>query len=76
MTHEQSCGPNTLVAISSQRRYGNEDDVVRWCAKCGAVVIDIESDNRLVQAGGRMRMAFPANRKQTVDSDGIVVLTY
>ena len=33
--------------------------VVRWCSQCGAVVIDVEVDNRLM--GAVVEMKFPAS---------------
>lgn len=35
-----------------------ERTVVRWCADCGAVVVDIDSDGR-TQPGAQMSMRFP-----------------
>ena len=35
----------------------NEEHVVRWCADCGGVVVDRESDNRLF--GKVVKMRFP-----------------
>ena len=41
-------------------RYDNgfEDEVVRWCSNCGAIVVDAEVDNR-VYAGHIMKMRLP-----------------
>lgn len=35
--------------------------VVRWCADCGAVVVDVDVDGR-TQAGREMKMKFPKYR--------------
>ena len=37
-------------------------DVVRWCNRCGAVVIDIDYDNR-TSPGAVMKMRFPENNR-------------
>lgn len=34
-------------------------DVVRWCRECGAVVVDVDFDNR-TQPGRAVPMQFPA----------------
>ena len=34
------------------------DNVVRWCSDCGAIVIDVEIDNR-IYPGKWMKMKFP-----------------
>lgn len=34
------------------------EDVVRWCSRCGAIVIDVDYDGR-VNPGGVMQMRFP-----------------
>jgi hypothetical protein len=36
----------------------NETEVVRWCNKCGAIVVDLESDGR-IWAGHFKKMIFP-----------------
>ncbi len=52
-----------LVMISS---YGSSDEaeVVRWCQKCGAVVVDLEFDNRTAP-GAVMKMIIPSLTKTT-----------
>ena len=37
---------------------GFEDEVVRWCPSCGAIVIDVDYDGR-VYAGRIMKMRLP-----------------
>lgn len=39
-----------------------EEEVVRWCAVCGAVVIDLESDGR-VYPGRVAKMRFPLTKR-------------
>jgi len=43
---------------------GEFDAVVRWCPKCGAVVIDKTYDNRL--AGSYVKMKFPKITRKTL----------
>lgn len=50
-------GSHTLVEIL-RAPDGDADKVARWCAFCGAVVVDLEFDNR-VRVGGVSRMRFP-----------------
>lgn len=42
-----------------------EETVVRWCTRCGAIVIDVDTDGR-TQPGGYMAMRLPETeaRKQ------------
>ncbi len=56
-THEERCGANSLLALY---RHGGaaSDAVVRWCQRCGAVVIDEDYDGRL-NPGAYMQMTFP-----------------
>lgn len=37
---------------------GFEDEVVRWCSNCGAIVVDLDYDGR-VYAGRIMKMRLP-----------------
>ena len=37
---------------------GYEDEVVRWCPSCGAIVVDVDYDGR-VYAGRIMKMRLP-----------------
>lgn len=43
----------------SRHRWDESYEVVKWCEICGAVVIDVEYDNR-VQPGEVMKMRFPS----------------
>jgi len=48
-----------------KRFYGvDTESVVRWCPKCGAIVIDLETDNRLM--GSVVKMKFPEITKATL----------
>jgi len=42
MTHSKKCGENSLISIYAATSYEAPDamDVVRWCDRCGAVVVD------------------------------------
>ena len=42
---------------------GFEDEVVRWCPSCGAIVVDVDVDNR-VYAGCVMKMRLPKLAKE------------
>ena len=44
----------------------NEEHTVRWCADCGAVVVDTDSDNR-VFAGRIMKMQFPEYLREFIE---------
>jgi hypothetical protein len=53
----KSCfdGHHDLMVVAS---YGNDydgDRVVRWCQDCGSIVVDIESDGRLIANHVKMR---------------------
>jgi hypothetical protein len=50
-------GNHSLIVILSSNHW-DCDEVVRWCKKCGAVVVDVEVDGR-VQPGRVMPMKFP-----------------
>jgi valyl-tRNA synthetase len=39
--------------------------VVRWCSECGAIVVDIDIDNRTSPGAGR-KMEFPTIAKERV----------
>jgi len=59
--------PEDLFGISSKLIQDGCDtrEVVRWCYKCGAVVVDIDYDNRndnRTSPGAVMKMRFPENR--------------
>ncbi len=60
MTHIEICGPDTLEVIYL-RVVGSameEEHVVRWCRKCGAVVVDVDVDGR-THPGRVSPMRFP-----------------
>ncbi len=53
------CGSNhDLVEIHRSGYENHEQEVVRWCKDCGAVVVDGEYDNR-VYPGKIMPMIVP-----------------
>lgn len=58
-------GKHNLIEIFRARGdiFGDVDAVVRWCAYCGAVVIDEEFDNRL-NPGSILKMQFPKIMKK------------
>lgn len=57
MTHEERCGINSLEVIYTE--YGAvSEHVVRWCPKCGAVVVDEDFDGR-TNPGAVLKMRFP-----------------
>lgn len=58
--HTEKCGEDSLVAIFSTPNGYDTDAVVRWCYKCGAVVVDVDYDGR-IKIGGIMHMRFPEN---------------
>ena len=55
-------GNHNLIKIISQRHSYGEDEVVRWCQKCGAIVVDVDCDNR-VYPGRIMKMRLPEKEK-------------
>lgn len=58
MTHADTCGTNSLLDVfESSQGYGSTA-VVRWCSKCGAIVIDVDYDGR-TNPGAIMPMRFP-----------------
>jgi valyl-tRNA synthetase len=66
MTHEEVCGKDTLLIIYEDEGCYSCTAVVRWCYKCGAVVIDTDVDGR-TKPGDIAAMRFPKNydnRKQ------------
>lgn len=44
------------------RGTSDEEDVVRWCRKCGAIVVDVDVDNR-TSPGAIMPMRVPQMTK-------------
>ena len=51
-------GMHSLIEIYTRYRGQDETEVVRWCAECGSVVIDIDCDNR-TYPGSIMQMKKP-----------------
>lgn len=60
MTHSKKCGEDSLIQIYAVPDGCDAWEVVRWCYKCGAVVVDIDHDNR-TSPGAVMKMKFPEN---------------
>ena len=58
-------GNHRLTEISRTSLGYDEERVVRWCPTCGAIVIDLEVDNRLFP-GHYMKMKIPKITKETV----------
>jgi hypothetical protein len=57
-----ACSKHTLEVIMSRGEGYGCDAVVRWCSQCGAIVIDVDCDNRT--APGRiMKMRLPKGEK-------------
>ncbi len=54
-------GIHTLIVIFASSSW-DCNEVVRWCEKCGAVVVDIDVDGRS-RPGGVMRMKFPKTKR-------------
>jgi hypothetical protein len=52
-----------LSIITINRLPMGEDEVVRWCTHCGAVVVDIDSDGR-TQPGFIKPVQFPELAKK------------
>jgi hypothetical protein len=48
-------GNHTLIEIMRKYVGYDTDHVVRWCTFCGAVVVDVETDNRLMNHFEEMR---------------------
>lgn len=55
--HGTDCGQNDLVAVYIDGT-DSEANTVRWCPRCGAVVIDLDYDGR-TNAGQVMKMRVP-----------------
>lgn len=49
---------NLITILSVDNSAPDEETVVRWCRDCGAIVVDIDYDNRRF-AGRVMNMKFP-----------------
>lgn len=53
---------NLLEIFRSLHSWDGTEKVVRWCDNCGAVVVDIDVDNRISPGAGQ-KMMFPKNIK-------------
>ena len=51
-------GKHNLKVIYRDGYEDHDQNVVRWCEDCGAVVVDVDYDNR-TNAGQIMKMKFP-----------------
>lgn len=51
-------GNHDLIVIYKHSTCYNEEPTVRWCQDCGAIVVDVDYDNR-TNAGQIMKMKFP-----------------
>lgn len=59
------CEKHNLIPIYwTYERGGGEQDVIRWCEICGAIVIDTDVDNRCYP-GAVMKMKFPKSAYET-----------
>jgi len=58
-------GNHTLIEISRTSGGYNEEQIVRWCKFCGAIVVDSEIDNRTFP-GNVMEMQFTELMNQLV----------
>ena len=54
-------GLHNLIEIYRNGYCDHENDVVRWCETCGAIVVDIDYDNR-THPGKIMKLKLPKNR--------------
>lgn len=55
-------GKHPLKVIYSHYNAYDEEIVVRWCKKCGAVVVDVDCDNR-TSPGEIRKMEFVQKEK-------------
>jgi hypothetical protein len=62
-------GKHDLVAIYGEYEH-YEEYVVRWCKDCGAIVVDIDYDNR-TEPGGLSPMRFSNLFKEHINQNGI-----
>lgn len=56
-------GNHPLIEISSILLGYGEEKIVRWCPKCGAIVVDLEVDGRLYP-GYYKKMVIPEITKE------------
>jgi len=52
-------GKHYLKIVYSKHNWDESDDVVRWCINCGAIVVDVDMDNRTISPGEIMKMILP-----------------
>ncbi len=62
-------GEHTLESIESLSHWDGSEQVVRWCSVCGAVVVDMQIDNRITP-GHYMPMKFPKIFTDKFNKDG------
>lgn len=58
-------GQHSLIRITSNDINSFETEIVRWCTECGAIVVDMEVDNRTFP-GKYMKMKIPTITKNNV----------
>ena len=58
-----------IKIITKHYTKDNTDKVVRWCPECGSIVVDEESDNRLVKAGGFKKLTPSTLCKKYLNGD-------
>jgi hypothetical protein len=51
-------GIHDLIRIYGNHNWDDTEDVVRWCRNCGAIVIDVDLDGRVMH-GRILKMKFP-----------------
>jgi DNA-binding NarL/FixJ family response regulator len=73
LTHEEVCGPKPLIEIYRHHGAGS-DKVVRWCPKCGAVVIDEDYDGR-IRPGFYLPMKFTTHMQEKLRGQVLDVLS-
>jgi hypothetical protein len=56
-------GQHPLVEVFRASTGFDIDHVVRWCSNCGAIVVDVDHDNR-THPGAVMQMRLPALARQ------------
>jgi hypothetical protein len=59
MSHQELCGDSLIVIYNGCFDYFTQEKV-RWCPKCGAVVVDEDTDGR-ISPGSIRKMQFPLN---------------
>lgn len=60
------------IVYEEEVGYG-KSHVVRWCAICGSIVIDIDVDNRTMHPGGILKMVAPYKLSSLIkDYNGVL----